>query len=166
MIKQKERTEEHDLERKKTKEIARDNLSIPQKSVLDSLYINISIGSQRPRQQVILEIAAESDMMKIKQELKEIEAEQYHTETIEVQQELNDRQFREIVEVQDHHNVRIDCKPDIGFIRISGLAKNVVPAGGEIHRIILAWETDKHHTDTVTREVLYFYIRLIFRLYF
>ena len=105
-------------------------------------------------------------MMKIKQELKEIEAEQCHTETIEVQQELNDRQFREIVEVQDLHDVRIDCKPDIGFIRISGLAKNVALAGGEIHRIILAWETDKHHTDTVIREVLYFYITPIFRLYF
>ena len=106
-------------------------------------------------------------MMKIKQELKEIEAEQCHTETIGVQQELNDRQFREIDEVQDLHNVRIDCKPDIGFIRISGLAKNVVLAVGEIHRIILAWETDKHHTDTVIREVLYFYITTspIFRIY-
>lgn len=94
--------------------------------------------------------------MKAKDELKEIEAEQCHTETIEVQQQLDDRQFREIDEVQDLHNVRIDCNPRIGFIRISGLAKNVSNAVGEIHRIILAWETDKHHTDTVVREVLIF----------
>ena len=120
------------------------------------MYTNhkIVIGPQRRRQQITLEIAAESlnDIMKCKEELKNFEADQCCTETIEVQRQLDDRQFRKIQEVQDLHNVRIDCNPAIGFIRISGLAKNVSNAVGEI----LVRETDKHHMDTVIREVLYF----------
>ena len=87
--------------------------------------------------------------MKFKKELKNFEDDQCHTEIIEVQRQLDDRQFRKIQEVQDLHNVRIDCNPRIGW-------KNVSNAVGEIQRIILAWETDKHYIDTVGREVLYF----------
>ena len=95
--------------------------------------------------------------MKFKEEIKSFEADQCHTETIEVQRQLDDRQFRKIQEVQDLHNVRIDCNPAIGFIRISGLAKNVSNALAEIHRIIRVWETDKHHIDTVVREGFIFF---------
>ena len=128
------------------------------KKGLKQLIINISTGPQRTRQQITLEIAAENlnDITRFKEELKDFEVDQCHTETIEVHQQLDDRQFRKIQEVQRLHNVRIDCNPAIGFIRISGLAKNVSNALAEIHRIIRVWETDKHHIDTVVREVLYF----------
>ncbi|CAB4038672.1 tripartite motif-containing 45-like, partial [Paramuricea clavata] len=75
-----------------------------------------------------------------------------HSETIKVNQKLDDRQFAEILEVQNLHNVCIECEPVIGFIRISGLAKNVSNAVGEIHRIIYAWEQEKQHTDATVRE--------------
>ncbi|CAB3996938.1 poly [ADP-ribose] polymerase 14-like, partial [Paramuricea clavata] len=118
-----------------------------------------SRGTRRTRQRITLEIVAESssDITKIKEELRQVEAEQSHSETIEVRHKLDDRQLAEILEVQDRHGVRIECEPAIGFIRISGLAKNVSNGSGEIHRIIYAWEQDKHHTDATVREVQWFY---------
>jgi hypothetical protein len=94
-----------------------------------------------------------NDIAKIKEELSQVEAEQSHSEIIEVKQKLDERQHAEILEVQDLHNVRIECEPAIGFIRIGGLAKNVSYAVGEIHRIIYAWEQERHHTDATVREV-------------
>ena len=116
-------------------------------------------GTRRTRQQITLEIAAQSssDITKIKEELRQVEAEQSHSEIIEVQQKLDDRQLAEILEVQDGHGVRIECEPAIGFIRISGLAKNVSNALGEIHRIIHAWESERRHMDATVREVFFIY---------
>ncbi len=101
-----------------------------------------------------------SDITKIKEELRQVEAEQSHSQTIEAEEKLDDRQLAEILKVQDLHDVCIECQPAIGFIRISGLAKNVSIAVVEIHRIIRAWEHERHHTDATVREVGYLEIPL------
>ncbi|CAB4023202.1 poly [ADP-ribose] polymerase 14-like [Paramuricea clavata] len=118
-----------------------------------------AVGTRRTRQQITLEIAAKSlnDITKIKNELMQVEAEQCHSETIEVRQKLDDRQLATILEVQDLHDVRIEYEPEIGFIRISGLAKKVSNALGEIHQIIHDWESETHHMDATVREVQWFY---------
>jgi hypothetical protein len=110
-------------------------------------------GTRRTRQQITLEIAAESsnNVKMIKEELKQVE--QSHLKTIKLWQKFDERQLAEILEVQDLHCVRIECEPVIGFIRISGLAKNVPNALREIHRIIHDWESEKHHMDATVREV-------------
>ncbi|XP_028398972.1 protein mono-ADP-ribosyltransferase PARP14-like [Dendronephthya gigantea] len=116
-------------------------------------------STRKTRQQITLEIAAESssDIAAIKKELKRVEEEQCHTETIETQQEIDVRQLEKIMEIQDLHDVRIECKPTIGYIRISGLARNVSIAVGKIHNIIHDWERERHHTDVTVREVEWFY---------
>ncbi|XP_028398976.1 protein mono-ADP-ribosyltransferase PARP14-like [Dendronephthya gigantea] len=121
---------------------------------------DITQGSTRKtRQQITLEIAAESsnDIAAIKEELKRVEAEQCHTETIETQQVIDRRQLEKIMEIQDLHDVRIECEPTIGYIRISGLARNVSIAVGKIHCIIHDWEQKKNNTDATVREVEWFY---------
>ena len=104
------------------------SLSDLKKTIFHSLPTGTGTGTGTGRtKQTFLRIAAESAT---------------HSETIEVNQKLDDKQFAEILEVQDLHNVCIECEPVIGFIRIRGLAKNVSNAVGEIHRIIYAyaWE--------------------------
>jgi hypothetical protein len=76
-----------------------------------------------------------------------------YSETIEVNEKLDDRQLAEILEVQNLHDVCIKCEPVIGFIKIRGLAKNVSIAVGKILQIIRAWEDERHHKDATVREV-------------
>jgi hypothetical protein len=123
------------------------------KRQLRTNYI-VNTGERR-RQQITLTIAAESDndMTKIMEELRQVEAEQSHSETIETRQRLDVRQQDEILNIEDLHDVRIECQPEIGFIRISGLAKNVSVAVGAIHERIHAWDQERHHMDKTVREV-------------
>ncbi|XP_028398971.1 protein mono-ADP-ribosyltransferase PARP14-like [Dendronephthya gigantea] len=116
-------------------------------------------STRKTRQQITLEIAAESssDIAAIKEELKRVEAEQCHTETIETQQVIDVKQLAKIMEIQDLHDVRIECEPTIGYIRISGLARNVAIAVGKIHNIIHEWERERHHADVTVREVEWLY---------
>jgi hypothetical protein len=90
-----------------------------------------------------------------------VEADQRHSETIKVRQKLDERQLAEILEVQDLHCVRIECEPVIGFIVISGLAKNVSTALGEIHRIIHDWELERHHMDATVRKVFLYILSIL-----
>ena len=115
----------------------------------------INIGVRRTRKQITLTIAAETnnDIAKIKEELRQVEAEQSHSETIEVKQKLDERQLDEILKIEDLHDVRIECEPEIGFIRISGLAKNVLVAMAAIHDRIHTWDKERHHMDVTVREV-------------
>ena len=115
-------------------------------------------GSRRTRQQITLDIVAENsnDITKIEEELRQVEAEQRHSEKIEVGQKLEEGTVNEIMEVQNHHEVLVECTREIGLIRVSGLARNVLNAVGEIHGIIRAWEAEKHDTDATVREVCLF----------
>mgnify|MGYP002803371376 CR=1 FL=1 len=119
------------------------------------------LGVRRTRKQITLTIAAETDndIAKIKEELRQVEAEQSHSETIEVKQKLDERQQDEILNIEDLHDVRIECEPEIGFIRISGLAKNVLVAIGAIHERIHAWDQERHHMDVTVREVQWFFYK-------
>ena len=63
------------------------------------------------------------------------------------------------MEIQDQHDVRIECEPNIGYVVISGLARNVAIAAGNIHKIIHDWEREKHHTDVTVREVWLLHLR-------
>ncbi|CAB4037177.1 poly [ADP-ribose] polymerase 14-like, partial [Paramuricea clavata] len=80
----------------------------------------------------------------------QVREEQGNKSLWKLQQRFDERQLAEILEVQDLYCVRIECEPAIGFIRISGLAKNVPNALREIHRII-------HDLDATVREVQWFY---------
>jgi hypothetical protein len=73
-------------------------------------------GTRRTRQQITLEIAAESsnNVKMIKEELKQVE--QSHLRTIILWQKFDERQLAEILEVQDLHCVRIECEPVIAWV--------------------------------------------------
>ena len=58
--------------------------------------------------------------------------------TIEVGRKFDDRQLAELLAAEDLYDVRIECKPETGFIRISGLAKNISKALEKINQIIYA----------------------------
>ena len=122
-----------------------------------------STGASKTRKQVVLKIAAESscDFATIKEELDAIEKEGSLLKTVETMQKLDERKLAEILQAQDTYDVRIETKPELGIVRIFGLAKNVANAFDEIQQKKLAWDQERLHIDATVREVQWFFYDII-----
>ena len=135
--------------------------------------INASFGSvpvtvdnkvetcKRTQKRVIIDIATEDpkQMDESKQDLSKIAKERSRSENVEDDtiMELPEKYLSEIQELQHRYCVKIEARPQLGFLRITGLSENVANAKAAIHQKLRAYEKEKSKATLTSQHVQWLY---------
>lgn len=115
----------------------------------------------RARRRITLDIVGDSssDIDKIKEDLNQIEKERCHIKTIENDTiaHLSSKNLKEIFDLQNQYSVLIECKREIGYLRISGLSENVANATTAVYDKIFRFKEEKYNVAMSSQTVQWFF---------
>lgn len=114
--------------------------------------------SSRVRKRISLDIVGDrsTNMAEIKRDLAQIERELCKDINVEEEAiaEMPQVYLDKIIdELQSDCCVLIECKREVGYLRISGLSENVINASQKIYQMISAYEREKHKVAIISQPV-------------
>lgn len=112
----------------------------------------------RVRRRISLDIVGDSstNMVEVKRELTQIEQERCQDKDIEEDAitEMPQVYLDKIIdELQNDCCVLIECKREVGYLRISGLSENVADAGLKFYTKISGYQREKHRVEIISQPV-------------